>query len=186
MTKSYSISFLLGLLLFLSASPPPLLASHHRTAQTAIAIISPTQGNQAQGQLVFTQMKKGVKVEGNFKGLSANSKHGFHIHEYGDRSLANGKSAGSHYNPDNHPHGLPPSHKRHAGSFGNLVTDKNGNATFSFVDPTISISGKNPILGRAVIIHARKDDGSQPLGNAGPRIGIGVIGIKNPKTTALQ
>jgi len=30
-------------------------------------------------------------------------------------------------------------------------------------------------------VHAKVDDGSQPTGNAGDRIAIGVIGVKNPK-----
>ena len=30
-------------------------------------------------------------------------------------------------------------------------------------------------LDRSVIIHGKKDDGGQPTGNAGPRIGCGVI-----------
>ena len=175
-----------SILCLLSIALPVLsMGKHHEKQVSAIAIISPTKGNTAKGQLYFSQTKKGVQVKGRFSGLSPNSQHGFHIHEFGDRSLDNGKSAGSHYNPDNHPHGLPPSHKRHAGSFGNLNTNQKGEATFNFVDPTISITGKNAILGRSVIIHARKDDGSQPLGNAGPRIGIGVIGIKNPQTKGL-
>jgi Cu-Zn family superoxide dismutase len=39
----------------------------------------------------------------------------------------------------------------------------------------------NPIVGRAVIIHAKSDDGSQPVGNAGVRVGQGVIGIAKAK-----
>ncbi|MEW6160540.1 MAG: superoxide dismutase family protein [Verrucomicrobiota bacterium] len=44
----------------------------------------------------------------------------------------------------------------------------------------ISIAGtKNPIIGRSVIVHAKPDDGGQPVGNAGARIACGVIGIAN-------
>jgi len=46
----------------------------------------------------------------------------------------------------------------------------------------ITISGnKNPILGRGVIVHAKQDDGSQPVGNAGGRVACGVIGVANPE-----
>jgi hypothetical protein len=38
-------------------------------------------------------------------------------------------------------------------------------------------AGKRGILGRAVIIHSKADDGGQPSGNAGERIAAGVIGI---------
>ena len=36
---------------------------------------------------------------------------------------------------------------------------------------------RNPVLGRGVIVHAKPDDGGQPTGNAGARIGQGVIGL---------
>ena len=35
--------------------------------------------------------------------------------------------------------------------------------------------GAQSFLDRAVIIHGKRDDGGQPTGNAGPRIGCGVI-----------
>jgi hypothetical protein len=37
----------------------------------------------------------------------------------------------------------------------------------------------NPILGRAVVVHAGRDRGTQPTGDAGARIAAGVIGIAN-------
>jgi Cu-Zn family superoxide dismutase len=44
--------------------------------------------------------------------------------------------------------------------------------------PDITINGTlNPIIGRGVIIHAGRDDGGQPTGNAGGRIAQGVIGV---------
>jgi Cu-Zn family superoxide dismutase len=38
----------------------------------------------------------------------------------------------------------------------------------------------NPIIGRAVVVHADPDTGIQPAGGAGARIGVGTIGIANP------
>ncbi len=159
---------------------------HHHSKPKAIgishgiAVIEPTQGNQISGIFYFSETTEGVSVRVDLQGLKPNQNHGVHVHQFGDRSAANGSSAGGHYNPEGHPHGLPPSEKRHAGSFGNLKADKNGRVQLSFIDTTISLqSGKNPILGRAVVVHANPDDGSQPSGNAGPRIGVGVIGIRN-------
>lgn len=34
---------------------------------------------------------------------------------------------------------------------------------------------------RTVIVHEKPDDGGQPTGNAGDRVGEGVIGIAKPK-----
>ena len=144
----------------------------------AVAVIIPTKGNNISGQFDFYQESKGTRVSAVVSGLTPNSQHGVHIHQYGDISDETGLSAGGHYNPDGNPHGLPPSNIRHAGAFGNISADENGVAKFEFFDETISITGKhNPILGRSVVIHANRDDGGQPSGNAGPRIGVGVIGL---------
>ena len=90
-------------------------------------------------------------------------------------------SAGGHYNPEGHQHGLPDNANRHAGDFGNVAADDQGKVHFELTADNISISGqKNPIIGHAVIVHAKPDDGSQPVGNAGARIACGVIGIANP------
>jgi superoxide dismutase, Cu-Zn family len=110
-----------------------------------------------------------------------NSKHGFHIHEYGDCIAPDGASAGGHYNPDKNTHGAPENETHHAGDLGNLITDAKGNAKATFEVKGISInSGHNPILGRGIIIHKNGDDMvSQPTGGAGARIGCGVIGAAN-------
>ncbi len=154
--------------------------THPAGIHHAVAVIEPTEGNQASGVFYFTQTDAGVEVQVALTGLTPNQKHGVHVHEFGDRTVGNGTSAGGHYNPDGHPHGLPPKKNRHAGSFGNLKADARGRVQAKFVDTTISVqSGKNPIIGRSVVVHADSDDGSQPSGNAGPRIGVGVIGIQN-------
>jgi len=90
-------------------------------------------------------------------------------------------SAGGHYNPEGHQHGLPDSENRHAGDLGNVQADSEGKAHYEITVSNISIQGpRNPILGRAVIVHAKPDDGGQPVGNAGARIACGVIGVANP------
>ena len=144
----------------------------------AVAVIQPGNGYNAKGSVLFEQDGAEVIIKVNISGLNSNSYHGFHIHEFGDIRSQDGKSAGGHYNPDGFPHALPPEKKRHAGSFGNLISDSNGNVDTTFTDDTFSISDQfNPVLGRSVVVHAKKDDGGQPTGNAGARIGFGVIGI---------
>ena len=143
----------------------------------AVAVIQPGNGYNARGNVLFEQDGAEVIIKVNISGLNSNSYHGFHIHEFGDIRSQDGKSAGGHYNPDGFPHALPPEKKRHAGSFGNLISDSNGNVDTTFNDDTFSISGQfNPVLGRSVVVHAKRDDGGQPTGNAGARIGFGVIG----------
>lgn len=145
-----------------------------------VAAMHPTQGNQARGTVTFQKASDGVKVVADIQGLKPNSRHGFHIHEYGDCSAPDGTSAGGHYNPEGHDHALPNGKMRHAGDLGNITADAQGNAHYEITVHNISLCGTaNPILGRGVIIHAKPDDGGQPTGNAGARIACGVIGIAN-------
>jgi superoxide dismutase, Cu-Zn family len=144
----------------------------------AVAVLHPTEGNKCRGTVVFTQIGNAVKVVAKVEGLNPGQKHGFHVHEFGDCSAPDGTSAGGHYNPEGHAHALPDKQERHAGDFGNLQADNQGRAYFEFTVKNLSIDGKvNPVIGRAVIVHADPDDGSQPTGNAGARIACGVIGV---------
>jgi len=160
---------------------PRISAAENSTIRQAVAVLHPTAGQQCHGVVRFTQDGDSIKVVADLQGLTPGEKHAFHIHQYGDCSASDGMSAGGHYNPEGHPHGLPETENRHAGDLGNVQADDQGKAHYEITVNNISISGpKNPILGRAVIVHAKPDDGSQPVGNAGSRIGCGVIGIANP------
>ena len=144
----------------------------------AICVVHPTTGNRCNGLVAFQQEGDQVRVEADISGLSPNSEHAIHIHTYGDASSGDGKSAGGHYNPENHAHGLPVQRHRHAGDLGNLKTDATGRARYTVMVDNISVAGlKNPIIGRSIIVHAKRDTGGQPTGEAGARIGCGVIGI---------
>jgi superoxide dismutase, Cu-Zn family len=160
----------------------PFFSSSTLAQETeAIAMIHPTEGNSCTGSVRFTQIGEQVRIIAEVDGLTPNAQHGFHIHQYGDASLSNGTSAGGHYNPAGTPHALPDEFNRHAGDLGNLQADQNGHAVLELETPHLSIDGPlNPIIGRGVIVHAKPDDGGQPTGNAGARIGIGVIGIAKP------
>jgi Cu-Zn family superoxide dismutase len=148
------------------------------TVYYARAVLLPTKGSQTSGQVWFSEAFGKVKVEGQFSGLDPNSKHGIHIHDYGDCTAPDASSAGGHYNPQGHQHGAPDAQARHVGDLGNLTTDKNGKATLSLELENSSINGTlNPIIGRAVIVHKNPDDLiSQPTGGAGARIACGIIG----------
>ncbi len=170
-----------GLLLVAGCNTP----AHHDHADhamslptKAMAVMHPTAGNQTAGVIRFEQFGQQVKVTAEITGLTPGQQHAFHIHEFGDCSALDATSAGGHYNPEGHDHGLPSTHLRHAGDLGNLTADANGKATYEIVVDNITIAGPhNPILGRGVIIHAKPDDGGQPVGNAGARIACGVIGV---------
>lgn len=151
----------------------------------AVAVIHPTDGNTARGIVHFKQVGNRVKIVALIEGLNPDSRHGFHIHEFGDFSLPDAKSAGGHYNPEGKKHGGPADPDRHAGDLGNLEADAEGRAHYELAVDNISVNGPhNPILGRGVVVHAGPDDlVSQPTGNAGARIGFGIIGVAKPSRT---
>ncbi|HVN47425.1 MAG TPA: superoxide dismutase family protein [Bacteroidota bacterium] len=143
----------------------------------AIAVITPTKGSSVYGIVTFESTKKGVHIIASLSGLKP-GKHGFHIHEFGDISSDDGMSAGGHFNPAHMPHSNPSSEQRHAGDMGNITADDSGNAHLDYYDSVMSLDGPHSIIGHAVIVHEKEDDfTTQPTGNAGARIGNGVIGI---------
>lgn len=147
-----------------------------QSARMAVAELQPTAGNEATGTVTFTQVDGGIQVNVDLTGLGAPGPRGFHIHESGDCSAPDGTSAGGHFNPGDAPHGAPDKEERHAGDFGNIEVDEEGNAQAEFIDSHISFSGDNSIIGRAVIVHAQEDDlETQPTGDAGARVACGVI-----------
>jgi Cu-Zn family superoxide dismutase len=144
---------------------------------SAVCILHPTEGNEVSGIVTFTKTDGGIKIVANLEGLTP-GKHGFHIHEFGDCSRLDGKSAGGHFNPDDNKHGSPNSEERHVGDLGNLLADEKGKAYYEMIDSYISFSGPHSIIGRAIIVHAGEDDlTSQPTGAAGARLACGVIGL---------
>ncbi len=147
----------------------------------AIAIIHPTQENTVTGTVSFQKHPNGTHIQAQLQGLTP-GKHGFHIHELGDCSCADAMCTKDHFNPTHQPHGGLESKKRHVGDMGNIIADKQGNAIFDIVDPLITLNGPQSVIGRSIIVHADEDDLiSQPSGNAGARIGCGVIGIAEEK-----
>ena len=147
----------------------------------AVCVVHPLGDAKVGGNVTFTQVADGVAIMAELTGLTP-GKHGFHVHEFGDCSMMDGTCAGGHFNPEGTPHGGPESQQRHVGDFGNLVADRSGKATYQRVDGKIALSGPHSIIGRSIIVHADPDDlTSQPTGNAGARIGCGVIGIADPK-----
>jgi superoxide dismutase, Cu-Zn family len=153
------------------------LSPLHHNVTTARAIVYPTKGNTTQGTVSFVTEKAGLHITAQLTGLTPGV-HGFHIHEFGNCACDDGKCAGDHFNPTNQPHGAPDAKSRHVGDLGNIIADALGNATYDYVDAHATLHGPTSIIGRSVIVHADADDFvTQPSGNAGARVGCGVIGV---------
>src|SRR5690606_35789822 len=103
----YSIS-LIFITVFLSARGSAKKDSESKQmAYYAVAELRPTAGSKTKGRIWFSEAFGSIKVEGEVTGLDKNSKHGIHIHEFGDCTASDGTSAGGHFNPEGHDHASP-------------------------------------------------------------------------------
>ena len=100
----------------------------------------------------------------------------FHIHEIGQCDPSFGH-AGGHYNPDGVEHGFFNEKGFHAGDMPNLHIPENGQHKVEVFNHQLFLDERLfDEDGASVMIHAGADDYiSDPSGNAGPRIGCGVI-----------
>jgi Cu-Zn family superoxide dismutase len=149
--------------------------------KVAISRLQAKNNSGLNGKVIFTEMDGKVRMEAAFSGVSQGI-HAIHIHETGDCSSEDGKSAGGHWNPTGEDHGkwgVPPFHR---GDIGNFEADKNGLAKMTMPYTELWCVGcgdeKRDIIGKAIIIHAGEDDcKSQPSGAAGARIACGEISL---------
>lgn len=153
----------------------------HDLPTKAVAVLLPTEGSKVSGILTLTAKHGGTHISGKVGGLTPGL-HGFHIHEFGDVSSTDGSSAGGHYNPEGHMHGGPESKERHAGDFGNIEAGENGVAEININAKGLKL---HFVIGRSFVVHAKADDlKSQPSGDAGGRVAVGVIGIAKGDASA--
>ncbi len=159
-------------------------AAQHEKAEAgdvskAVAELLPTKGGSVRGRVVFTKDGSGMHVHAEIHGLTP-GEHGFHIHEYGVWS-EDGMASGGHYNPTKQEHAGLENKKRHVGDMGNITANANGNATIDLDDSHMALHGTTSILGRGVVVHEKADDlKTQPSGNAGGRLAVGVVGVAKP------
>jgi superoxide dismutase, Cu-Zn family len=172
------------------AEPPPATSAEPAAAApSAAAAATPApaprsvevpmeakSGSKLSGKAVLTETEGGVHVVLTLEGVEP-GEHGAHVHEKGDCSAADGASAGGHFNPQSKDHGLPGAEKRHLGDLGNITIGKDGKGTLDITAPGANLKATDAasFVGRSIIVHAKKDDGGQPTGNAGGRVGCGVV-----------
>lgn len=147
-------------------------------AQTAKATLKDAQGKQV-GEVELVQLTNGVLLRMALKGAPAGER-AFHIHAVG-KCEAPFTSAGPHFNPAGHKHGLEAKEGSHAGDMPNLHIPASGDLKIEIVNPMVTLAKGQPASlfdtdGSSIVIHAGKDDyKSDPAGNAGDRIICGVI-----------
>lgn len=163
------------------AAHPSETAHPEEVPMAGVVVLSATRGHEVRGTLRLQQQSAGLRITGRIEGLTP-GKHGFHVHEFGDLADPEGKSAGGHFNPGKQPHGGPDSAERHEGDLGNIEADAQGVANVDVVGRGLKL---HFVLGRSIVVHAKADDlKSQPAGDAGDRVAVGVIGIAGPQAHA--
>lgn len=147
---------------------------------TAQAEITPTSSeSDLSGQVTISTTPDGLLIQATLTNAPPGD-HGFHIHE-GASCADGGNAAKGHFNPDDVQHGKLVTDgfsNAHAGDLGNITIGADGTGTLSETILGLSLTeGKYAIANHAVILHEKVDNFGQPTGNAGGRIGCGIIQV---------
>jgi Cu-Zn family superoxide dismutase len=135
------------------------------------------------GSVTLTQSDNTVTIAGELTGIPA-GEHGFHFHMTGECDPAVAfESAGEHFNPTDHQHGMENPEGPHAGDLMNITAGEDGTVAVELTTDMISLteSDDDPASvfdedGTALVVHADPDDMvTDPSGNSGDRIACAVI-----------
>ena len=132
-----------------------------------------------RGTVTLTDGPDGVALAVRATGLPP-GKAGIHIHAVGKCEAPAFASAGPHWNPAGHQHGMDNPQGSHMGDMPNIEIGADGSGSLDTVIAGAKLrDGPNPMLdadGAAVVIHAAADDyRTDPSGNSGARVACGVV-----------
>ncbi|HEY7820053.1 MAG TPA: superoxide dismutase family protein [Vicinamibacteria bacterium] len=165
------------------------LSRREEGRESAVARIEGKSGSSLNGDARFTETGGGVRVVVSIEGAPPGPL-AVHLHETGDCSAPDASTAGGHWNPEGEPHGRRGSESFHAGDIGNIEVGSDGKGTIQIVAENWKLddaAGEQDPLGKAVVIHAGRDDfETQPDGAAGTRIGCGVIELASPTDASAR
>jgi len=164
--------------IWIAASSLILAAAGPARAESARAVLADKAGKSV-GEALLDQTPHGVVIHLDLQGLPPGT-HAIHVHAVGKCDPPDFTSAGGHFNPAGHQHGVENPAGMHAGDLPNLEVPADGKLKVDVFAPAVSLkAGKASLFdadGSALVIHEKADDyKSDPAGNAGSRIACGVV-----------
>ncbi|MDV6375502.1 superoxide dismutase family protein [Deinococcus arenicola] len=142
---------------------------------------------EVRGAASFEQVGMGMRVTVTVSGLTPGM-HGMHLHEFGrctpgvdpaENKVVPFGGAGGHFDPGgsaNHDSPTAGNKYGHGGDLPMLNVGADGVGKATFTTSKDSLTGKNGVLNRSLVVHADMDDyKSDPSGKSGARERCGVI-----------
>jgi Cu-Zn family superoxide dismutase len=150
----------------------PVFAVTHSDIDIAAEVMS---HDGVAGTIRLTQEASGVVVvKIDLTGVSA-GEHGVHIHEIGDCSSTDFKSAGGHL-ANGMQHGVMVEGGPHPGDMPNVIVGEDGVLSVTYFKTDLTPEMLMDDDGAGFIVHSGADDySSQPSGAAGSRIACAVL-----------
>jgi Cu-Zn family superoxide dismutase len=145
-------------------------------ADKAQAILKDADGKEV-GHATLIGTKGGVLITLDLTAVPAGER-AIHIHAVGKCEPPKFESAGPHFNPEEHGHGVMNPKGPHAGDMPNLHVPESGKLQIEVLNSAVSLTESSLLDGdgAAIVIHAKPDDyKTDPAGDAGDRIACGVI-----------
>jgi superoxide dismutase, Cu-Zn family len=121
------------------------------SALSAVAEMYPVRRGNIHGMVRFRVTDQGVLIKGTLSPMQA-GKYGFGIRQNGDCSAHDGKSAGDYFVGSK---GTP---QAPVGHLEDILIEKADSGDFQRVEPKLSMSGPDTIIGKSIVVEAWATD----------------------------